>query len=180
MPVMSSVVVKWTAYRVICRKPVLFSWVLKLRSNFSLLESFAFLISPNWRPKLPVKERKGFFFFYSLKCTCARGGSGSLIFTWQKQRFQKVTPFLTPHISALREREDIISAANNKWKSEEDKSSRVQNTRVWQIKKKNTHGGTSGTHTAFTRGLVWCTHTHTVESFIQDTRCAQEDDIKWL
>ncbi len=158
MPVMVSVVVKRTAYQVICRKPVFFSWISKLLSGFSLLKSFAFLISPNWHPKLSVKERGGFC-FYSLKCTRVRGGSGSLIFAWQKQRFQKAAPFLTPHISALRvkEREDIVSVANNKWKSGEDKSSGDQNTRVWQIKKK-TH-----THCFHTRaGLI---HTRWKASF---------------
>ncbi len=164
---MLSVVVKRTAYQVICLKAVLFSWISKLLSGFSLLKSFAFLISPNWRPELSVKERGGFFFTASRVRVCAVALVHSFSFG-KKQRFQKAAPFLTPHISALRE--DIFSVANNKWKNGEDKSSGDQNTRVWQMKKQQ--------HTciAFTLALVWYAHAGKLHSH---SCCAQEDDIKW-
>lgn len=158
MPVTVSVVVKRTASRVIRRKPVLFSWISKARSAFSLLKSFAFLISPNWRPKLSVKA----FFTASSVRVCAVApvhsfslGKNSDFKKWHHSWHRTFLPW---------EREDSISAANNKWKSGEDKSSGDQNTQVWQIKKKKRKKK----------------YTHMLESFIQDTRCAQEERYKMV
>ncbi len=153
MPVMVSVVVKRTAYQVICRKPVLFSWISKLLSGFSLLKSFAFLISPNWHPKLSVKERGGFFFLQPQVYACARG----LRFT--HFRLAKNSDFKKRHHSWHRtflpwerKRERISS----QWQTinERVERTRAAGTRTHgfdKLKKKHTH-------TAFTLALVWYTH----------------------
>lgn len=153
MPVMVSVVVKRTAYQVICRKPVLFSWISKLLSGFSLLKSFAFLISPNWHPKLSAKERGGFFFFTASSvrvCTVAPVHSFSL---------GKNSDFKKRHHSWHRtflpwERKSERISSQWQTINERVERTRAAGTRTHgfdKLKKKHTH-------TAFTLALVWYTH----------------------
>lgn len=127
------------------------------------------------------------------------GGSGSLIFTWQKRKtFQKVTPSLTRQFSAQRERERRTARKTHTHKERERISSqwqtineranrtRAAGARTHGSDKLKTHARSQREaglgHTLLSQGARFNTHpplnthtqtrTHAAEGFIQDTRCA--------